>query len=49
MGAMADSKGMPADMAQHHQMMEQRMEMMRMMMEMMMDRLPASPAKQSTP
>ena len=46
MGAMADPKGMPADMAKRHGMMEQRMEMMQMMMEMMMDRLPPSPAKQ---
>ena len=39
-------KTCPPTWPQHHQMMEQRMEMMRMMM---MDRLPASPAKQSTP
>ena len=44
MGGMSDPKGMPADMASHHKMMEQRMELMQMMMEMMMDRMPASPA-----
>jgi hypothetical protein len=43
--AMADAKGMPADMAKHHKMMEERMAMMQMMMEMMMDRMPPSPAR----
>ena len=46
MGAMADAKGMPADMAKHHKMMEQRMTMMQMMMEMMMDRMPPASMKQ---
>ena len=46
MSAMADSKGMPDDMAKNHKMMEQHMAMMQMMMEMMMDRLPPPPAKQ---
>lgn len=45
MGTMADAKGMPAEMAKHHKMMEERMTMMQMMMEMMMDRMPPSPAK----
>ncbi len=45
MGAGADPKGMPADMAKHHQMMAKRMDMMQMMMEMMMDRMPPSPAR----
>jgi hypothetical protein len=45
MGAMAEAKGTPADMAKHHQMMEQRMNMMQMMMEMMMDRMPPGPMK----
>jgi len=43
-GATGDGKGMPAEMAKRHQMMEGRMEMMQMMMEMMMQRLPAAPA-----
>jgi hypothetical protein len=42
MGAMADAKGMPADMAKHHKLMEDRMTMM----QMMMDRMPSPPAKQ---
>ena len=42
-GAKADAKGMPADMAKHHQMMEARMETMQTMMEMMMQRMPAMP------
>ena len=46
MGAMGDAKGMPADMAKHHKMMEQRMAMMQMMMEMMMDRMPPASMKQ---
>ena len=46
MGAMGDAKGMPADMAKHHKMMEQRMSMMQMMMEMMMDRMPPASMKQ---
>ena len=40
---MGDGKGMPAEMAKRHQMMEGRMEMMQMMMEMMMQRLPSPP------
>ena len=45
MGAgMGDGKGMPAEMAKRHQMMEGRMEMMQMMMEMMMQRLPNPPS-----
>ncbi len=44
MGGMTEGKGMPADMAKHHQMMAQRMNMMQMMMEMMMDRMPPAPA-----
>jgi len=43
-GAMGDGKGMPAEMAKRHQMMEGRMEMMQMMMEMMMQRLPNPPS-----
>jgi hypothetical protein len=43
-GAMGDGKGMPAEMAKRHQMMEGRMEMMQTMMEMMMQRLPNPPA-----
>ena len=46
MGAMADAKGMPGDMAKHHRMMEERMTMMQMMMEMMMDRMPPASMKQ---
>ena len=45
MSGMSDGKGMPADMAKHHQMMAQRMDMMQMMMEMMMDRMPPAPAR----
>jgi hypothetical protein len=44
LGAKAGPKGMPADMAQHHQMMERRMDMMQTMMEMMMQRMPAADA-----
>ena len=44
MGAKAGAKGMPADMAKHHQMMEARMETMQTMMEMMMQRMSAMPA-----
>lgn len=40
MGGMAEGKGMPADMAKHHQMMAQRMDSMQMMMDMMMQRMP---------
>ena len=43
-GAMGDGKGMPAEMAKRHQMMEGRMEMMQTMMEMMMQRLPNPPS-----
>ena len=42
MGAMADAKGLPADMAKHHKSMEQRMAMM----QIMMDRLPPASLKQ---
>ena len=45
-GGMGDGKGMPAEMAKRHQMMEGRMEMMQMMMEMMMQRLPTPPSTQ---
>jgi len=45
-GGMGDGKGMPAEMAKRHQMMEGRMEMMQMMMEMMMQRLPSPPSTQ---
>ena len=51
MGAMGTSmgdmkgKGMSADMAAHHPMMEKRMEMMHSMMQMMMDRMPANPPR----
>lgn len=45
MGGMQGDKGMPANMAERHQMMEKRMEMMQSMMQMMMDRLPATPTK----
>ena len=44
MGGMAEGKGMPADMAKHHQMMAQRMDSMQMMMDMMMQRMPNPPA-----
>lgn len=44
MGGMDHSKGMPAGMAQRHQMMTEHMAMMQMMMDMMMQRMPASPA-----
>ena len=40
MGGMAEGKGMPADMAKHHQMMAQRMDSIQMMMDMMMQRMP---------
>ncbi|MBI3367798.1 MAG: hypothetical protein HY021_04940 [Burkholderiales bacterium] len=43
-GGMGDGKGMPAEMAKRHQMMEGRMEMMQMMMEMMMQRMPNPPS-----
>jgi len=44
MGPKPGTKGIPADMAQQHQMMEGRMDMMQTMMEMMMQRMPATPA-----
>ena len=44
-GQKAGAKGMPADMAKHHQMMEARMEAMQTMMEMMMQRMPAVPVQ----
>ena len=40
MGGMAEGKGMPDDMAKHHQMMAQRMDSIQMMMDMMMQRMP---------
>ena len=46
MAGMDHSKGMPAGMAQRHQMMTEHMAMMQMMMDMMMQRMPASPAAQ---
>jgi len=46
MSGMDHSKGMPADMAQRHQMMTEHMAMMQMMMAMMTQRMPASPATQ---
>ena len=44
MGPKPGTKGMPADMAKQHQMMEGRMDMMQTMMEMMMQRMPAGAA-----
>lgn len=44
MGGMDHGKGMPAGMAQRHQMMTEHMAMMQMMVDMMMQRMPASPA-----
>ena len=46
MSGMDHSKGMPAGMAQRHQMMTEHMAMMQMMMGMMMQRMPASPVTQ---
>ena len=46
MAGMDHSKGMPAGMAQRHQMMTEHMAMMQMMMDMMMQRMPASPVTQ---
>lgn len=46
MAGMDHSKGMPAGMAQRHQMMTEHMAMMQMMMDMMMQRMPASPTTQ---
>ncbi len=46
MAGMDHSKGMPAGMAQRHQMMTEHMAMMQMMMDMMTQRMPASPATQ---
>ena len=46
MSGMGDSKGMPADMAQHHTMMTQHMAMMQMMMDMMSQRMPPASGKQ---
>lgn len=43
-GPKSSAKGMPADMTQHHQMMERRMDMMQTMMEMSMQRMPAGAA-----
>lgn len=40
MGGLPAGKGMPADLAARHQMMEKRLEMMESMLQMMMDRLP---------
>ena len=39
---MADAKGMHAEMARRHQMMEGRMDMMQTMLEMMMQRMPTA-------
>ena len=46
MAGMDHSKGMPAGMAQRHQMMTEHMAMMQLMMDMMMQRMPASPVTQ---
>lgn len=46
MAGMDHSKGVPAGMAQRHQMMTEHMAMMQMMMDMMMQRMPASPVTQ---
>ncbi len=46
MAGMDHSKGMPAGMAQRHQMMTEHMAMMQMMMDMMMQRMPASAVAQ---
>ena len=46
MFGMGDSKGMPADMAQHRTMMTQHMAMMQMMMDMMSQRMPPASGKQ---
>ena len=46
MSGMGDSKGMQADMAQHHTMMTQHMAMMQMMMDMMSQRMPPASGKQ---
>ena len=46
MSGMGDSKGMSADMAQHHTMMMQHMAMMQMMMDMMSQRMPPVSGKQ---
>jgi|JI8StandDraft_1071087.scaffolds.fasta_scaffold49220_2 hypothetical protein len=45
MAGMDHSKGMPAGMAQRHQMMTEHMAMMQMMMDMMAQRMPAMPAE----
>jgi len=44
MAGMDHSKGMPAGMAQRHQMMTEHMAMMQMMTDMMSDRMPPAPA-----
>ena len=46
MAGMGEGKGMPADMAQRHQMMTAHMATMQTMMDMMMQRMPAMPAGQ---
>ena len=46
MAGMADGKGMPADMAQRHQMMTEHMAMMQLMMDMMADRMRPATASQ---
>ncbi len=46
MAGMDHGKGMPAGMAQRHQMMTEHMAMMQMMMDMMAQRMPASPPAQ---
>lgn len=44
MGGMQGGKGMPGNMAERQQMLEQLMDMMQPMMQMTMDRMPAVPA-----
>jgi hypothetical protein len=46
MAGMGEGKGMPADMAQRHQMMTAHMATMQTMMDMMMQRMPATPPAQ---
>ena len=46
MAGMADGQGMPADMAQRHQMMTEHMAMMQLMMDMMADRMRPGAASQ---
>ena len=46
MSDMGDSKGVPADMVQHHTMMTQHMAMMQLMMDMMSQLMPPASGKQ---